>query len=251
MIRSLLIAVQFLTRLPVSGSLVASQEEIAKSVGFFPLIGIAIGSVGALLYTGLIQFLPVTTSVLLVLIYSALVTGGFHEDGLADSLDGLGGGWTKEDKLRIMRDSRIGTFGTLGLIFLILAKYNLLSMLEWSRLWRWLIVAHAASRWTTIPLCIWLPYARKQGQGGLVARRIRWQEAVIATLTLLIASLLLPYREILFALTITIGVVLISGFYYRRQLNGITGDCLGATNQLTEVALYFTSVVLSRVWTTI
>jgi adenosylcobinamide-GDP ribazoletransferase len=247
MVRGFLIAIQFLTRLPVPRSLVGTESEIGHAVAFFPLAGIVVGGGGALLYVGLSRFLPVTTCVLLVLIYSALITNGFHEDGLADSLDGFGGGWNKDEALNIMRDSRIGTFGALGLIFLVLAKYNLLSMLDSQQMWRWLIVAHTASRWTVVPLCLWLPYAREQGQGGLVARRIGWRAAVIATLTLAAVSLLLPWRVAFFALAITAAVVVVSGFYYRYRLNGVTGDCLGATNQLAEVALYFTAVILSKV----
>lgn len=246
MVRRFLIAMQFLTRLPVPRSLAASEQEIGQAAAFFPLVGIVVGGGGALLYAVLSTFLPVTTCVLAVLIYSTLITNGFHEDGFADALDGFGGGWTREETLTIMRDSRIGTFGALGLVFLVLAKYNLLSMLEWPQVWRWLIVAHTASRWTVLPLCLWLPYAREQGQGKLVARRIGRSAMAIATFTFAAVSLLLPWRGALFALVMTAMVVIISGVYYRARLSGITGDCLGATNQLTEVALYFTAVVLSR-----
>lgn len=247
MVRSLLIATQFLTRLPVPQSLAASEEEIGHAAAFFPMVGMLVGGSGALLYAASRPFLPVTTCVLLVLIYSTLITNGFHEDGLADALDGFGGGWTREQTLKIMRDSRIGTFGALGLIFLVLAKYNLLSLLEWRDVWRWLIFAHTASRWTVLPLCLWLPYAREQGQGGLVARQISWRAAVIGTLTLMVVSLLFPWGTALFAFVTVAAVVVISGFYFRYRLNGITGDCLGATNQITEVALYFTAVILLRI----
>jgi len=247
MVRGFLIAIQFLTRLPVPRSLVGTEGEIGQAVAFFPLVGIVVGGGGALLYAVLSRFLPATTCVLLVLIYSALITNAFHEDGLADSLDGFGGGWNKDETLNIMRDSRIGTFGALGLIFLVLAKYNLLSMLDSQQMWRWLIVAHTASRWTVVPLCLWLPYAREQGQGGLVARRVSRRAVLIATLTLAVVLLLLPWPVAFVALAITAAVVIISGSYYRYRLNGITGDCLGATNQLVEVALYFTGVILSKI----
>ncbi|MBI4552601.1 MAG: adenosylcobinamide-GDP ribazoletransferase [Candidatus Latescibacteria bacterium] len=249
MIRRFLIAIQFLTRLPMPRSLVASEEEISQAAAFFPLVGIVVGGGGALFYALLRPFLPATTCVLLVLIYSVLITNGFHEDGLADSLDGFGGGWTRQDMLTIMRDSRIGTFGTLGLVFLVLAKYNLLSMLERPQVWRWLIVAHTASRWTVLPLCLWLPYAREQGQGQLVARRIGWSAMAIATFTLIAVLLLLPWSAAFVTLAMIAAVVVISGLYYRSRLSGITGDCLGATNQLTEVVLYFMAVILSRMGT--
>lgn len=246
MIRRLLIAIQFLTRLPMPRSLVASEEEIGQAATFFPLVGIVVGGGGALLYMALSTCLPVTTCVLAVLIYAVVITNGLHEDGLADALDGFGGGWTRAETLTIMRDSRIGTFGALGLIFLVLAKYNLLSVLARPQVWRWLIVAHTASRWTVLPLCLWLPSAREHGQGQLVARRIGWLAMVMATLTLAGVLLLLPWHAALCALIVTVGVVVTSGLYYRARLNGITGDCLGATNQLTEVALYATAILVSR-----
>lgn len=245
MIRSFVVAVQFLTRVPLCRSLVATEADVASSARFFPLVGVLVGGGGALVYAALNLFLPPSSCVLFVLIYSALVTGGFHEDGLADSIDGFGGGWTREDKLRIMRDSRIGTFGALGLIFLILAKYNLLSQLEWPNIWKWLVFANTAGRWTAIPLCLWLPYARNGGQGNLVARRISWQAATIATLTFVAVSLLFRWRIALVGIGVSMACVLISGSYYRRRLDGITGDCLGATNQITEVALYLAAVTTS------
>jgi adenosylcobinamide-GDP ribazoletransferase len=248
MVRSLLIATQFLTRLPVPRSMKASEKEIGQSAAFFPLVGVLVGGSGALVYAAFRPFLPVTTCVVLVLIYTTLITNGFHEDGLADTLDGFGGGWTGEQTLRIMRDSRIGTFGALGLIFLVLAKYNLLSLLEWREIWRWLVFAHTAGRWTALPLCLWLPYARGQGQGqgSLVARQIDWRAAAIATSTMATVSLLFTWRTALFAIAIVLAIVLVSGAYYRHRLKGITGDCLGATNQITEVALYLAAVVFSK-----
>lgn len=244
MFRSFLIATQFLTRLPVPRRIIATEENIGRASGMFPLIGAVVGAGGALLYAGLNRFLPPSTCVVFVLVYLAVITGAFHEDGLADSLDGFGGGYTKEDKLRIMRDSRIGTFGALGLILLVLAKYNLMSAMTWPTFWRSLIVAQMASRWTAIPLCLWLPYARERGQGGLVAQRIGRGQATIATLTLVSALVLLPWRHAVIAAAVTVAVVIVTGLYYKRRLNGITGDCLGATNQFAEVAVYFTGVVV-------
>jgi adenosylcobinamide-GDP ribazoletransferase len=145
-----------------------------------------------------------------------------------------------------MRDSRVGTFGALALIFLALAKYNFLSSIAPYVVWRWLIVAHTAARWTTLPLCLWLPYAREEGQGKLVARRLGYGGAAVATLTLLAALALLNWREAAVAGVVAVTAPLLTGWYYRHRIGGVTGDCLGATNQLTEVALYLTAVALLR-----
>jgi adenosylcobinamide-GDP ribazoletransferase len=192
------------------------------------------------------RVLPLPASVFFAIVFAAFITNGFHEDGLADSFDGFGGGWTKERVLEIMRDSHIGTYGTLALIFVILGKFIFLLSLPAGQIWRWLIVAHTASRWTILPLCAWLPYARAEGQGKLVAKQVGILEIMIGTATLLLVLILLPWKAALVVLLATSLVALVNGLYFRARIEGITGDCLGATNQLTEVVLYLTAVILVR-----
>lgn len=246
LLRRLLIAVQFLTRLPVPRGLATTEEELGKAAAFFPLAGAIVGGGAALVFVLSQHILPLSTCVLFAILFTAVITNGFHEDGLADSFDGFGGGWTKERALEIMRDSRLGTYGTLALIFLILGKYNFLSSLPPSQVWRWLIVAHTASRWTVLPLCAWLPYARAEGQGKLVAKQMGAAEIFIGTLTLLITLSLLSWPAALAALLAVGTVTFLCGLYFRARLQGVTGDCLGAANQITEVALYLAALVLPR-----
>lgn len=245
-LRRFFIAVQFLTRLPVPNDSSTSENELGKAAAFFPLVGVIVGGGAALIFLLLQHLLPLTASVLCAIIFTAFITNGFHEDGLADAFDGFGGGWTKDRALEIMRDSRIGTYGTLALIFLILGKLNFLSSLPQGQIWRWLIVAHTAARWTTLPLCAWLPYARAEGQGKLVAKQVGAVEVTTGTVTLFLVLLLLPWRAALAAFLVAGIVTLLSGSYFRARLLGLSGDCLGATNQLTEVALYLTAVILLR-----
>src|SRR6267378_6575703 len=235
MIRRFLVAVQFLTRLPVPRSLNSSETDIGKAAAFFPLVGVIVGGGAALVFVVLQRILPLPASLFCAIGFAAFITNGFHEDGLADSFDGFGGGWTNDRVLEIMRDSRIGTYGALALIFVILGKLNFLSSLPTGQIWRWLIVAHTASRWTILPLCAWLPYARAEGQGKLVARQVGILEIIIGTVTLLLVLILLPWQAALVALLATSLVTLLSGLYFRARIEGITGDCLGAVNQLTEV----------------
>jgi adenosylcobinamide-GDP ribazoletransferase len=245
-LRLFLIAIQFLTRLPVPESLVASEETLGRATRFFPLVGVIVGAGAAMTFWLLQYLLPHSAAVLGAIIFTAFITNGFHEDGLADTFDGFGGGWTKEQALEIMRDSRLGTYGALALIFLILGKYSFLSSLAPGQIWRWLIVAHTASRWTVLPLCAWLPYARAEGHGKLVAKRIGMAEMITGSMVFSISVLLLSWQAALAALLVTGLASLLTGLYFRARLSGITGDCLGATNQLTEVALYLTAIVLSR-----
>src|SRR6266404_5812251 len=246
MIRRFFIAVQFLTRLPVPRVLDSSESELGKAAAFFPLIGVVVGGGAALVSVVLQRVLPLPGSVFCAIVFAVFITNGFHEDGLADSFDGFGGGWTKDRVLEIMRDSRIGTYGALALIFLVLGKLNFLSSLPAGQIWRWLILAHTASRWTTLPLCAWLPYARAEGQGKLVAKQVGALEIMTGTFTLLLILLLIPWRAALATLFVTTLVTFLSGLYFRARLQGVTGDCLGAANQLTEVGLYLTAVILLR-----
>ena len=246
MIRRFFIALQFLTRLPVPRVLNSSETDIGKAAAFFPLIGVIVGGVAALAFVVLQRVLPLPASVLFAIVLAAFLTNGFHEDGLADSFDGFGGGWTKDRVLEIMRDSRIGTYGTLALIFVILGKFTLLLSLPAGQIWRWLVVAHTAARWTILPLCAWLPYARAEGQGKLVAKQVGIPEIITGTFTLLLVFILLPWQAALAAFLMTNLVTLLSGLYFRARLQGMTGDCLGAANQLTEVGLYLTAVILLR-----
>lgn len=245
-LRLFLTAIQFLTRLPVPEWIQASEETLGKATKFFPLVGVMVGASGALTFWLLLHLLPQSAAVLCAIIFTAFITNGFHEDGLADTFDGFGGGWTREQALEIMRDSRLGTYGAMALIFLILGKYSFLSTLAPGQVCRWLIVAHTASRWTVLPLCAWLPYARAEGQGKLVAKQIGKAEIFIASVTLFITVLLLSWQAALAALLVTGLMTVLSGLYFRARLSGITGDCLGATNQLTEVSLYLTAIILSR-----
>src|SRR6185503_748131 len=203
MTRRFFIALQFLTRLPVPRSLNSSETDIGKAAAFFPLVGVMVGGSAALVFVVLQRVLPQPASVFCAIVFAAFITNGFHEDGLADSFDGFGGGWTKDRVLEIMRDSRIGTYGTLALIFVILGKLNFLSLLTQGQAWRWMIVAHTTSRWAILPLCNWLPYARAEGQGKLVAKQVSAVEIVIGSVTLALVLLLLSWHAAVAALLVT------------------------------------------------
>jgi adenosylcobinamide-GDP ribazoletransferase len=242
-LRRFFFAVQFLTRLPVPRSAGNPEEGLGKAAALFPLVGVIVGGCTALVFVLLERVLPLHVAVLGSIIFAAFLTNGFHEDGLADAFDGFGGGWTRERVVEIMHDSRIGAYGTLALVFLVLSKLSLLSSLPPAQIWRWLIVGHTAARWTTLPLSAWLPYAGAARQGRLVAMEVGAAEVIFGTFTLLLVLLLLSWQEALAAVLVTSFVTSLSGLYFRARLQGITGDCFGAANQFTEVALYLTAVI--------
>jgi adenosylcobinamide-GDP ribazoletransferase len=246
MLRRFFIALQFMTRLPVPRTESTSQPDLGKAAAFFPLVGVIVGLIAALVFITLSRVLPLPAAILGAMIVAAFLTNGLHEDGFADVFDGFGGGWSKERTLEIMRDSRIGVYGVLALIFLVLTKLQLLSALAPAQIWRWLIVGHVAGRWAPLALGAWLPPASDQGLGRLVAKRSGAVQIVIGTITVILALMItLPWQAASIAFLVTALVTLFSGLYFRHRLQGITGDCMGAAVQFTEVALYLTAILLA------
>jgi adenosylcobinamide-GDP ribazoletransferase len=232
-------AFQFLTRIPMP-SIGFEADSLSRAVKFFPLVGLVVGSGVVLLQMILTPHLNRSLVALILLVYLVLVTGCFHEDGLADTADAFGGGWNRDQILLIMRDSRIGSYGGTALALSLLARYLLLASLPLEHFAAYVISAHVLCRWSSLPLSYFLPPAREQdGQGARIAR--------LTSLTSLIFGSVCCFSVVGFALrkaavaplvvtTLTIGL---SGWVYWRKLGGVTGDCFGATNQLTEIAVYF------------
>jgi adenosylcobinamide-GDP ribazoletransferase len=243
----LLTAMQFLTRLRVpSGPY--QQDSLARAVKFFPIVGLLIGSGSLLLYWVLAPHLPLMVVSLLVAVYLVAITGGLHEDGLADAVDGFGGGWEREKVLAIMRDSRIGTYGASALALSLLARISLIASLPRSEVASYLLIAPILSRWTTLPLSFFLPPARERsegqidGQGARIARLTTRASLIIGSLlAFAVAIAFLRIRAFVPILACAV-VTLVTALYYNHRLGGVTGDCFGATNQLAEIAVYLCGV---------
>ncbi len=231
-------AFSFLTRLPLPQR-EFREGSLADASLYFPLVGVVIGLIGAAVYLlGLALWSP-ELACALALTAMVLATGGFHEDGLADSADGIGGGWSAEDKLRIMKDSRIGTYGALALLLALLVKFAALLTIKPVAVPAALVVAHAAGRWTTLPMLRLCDYVSGESGTGkpLVdnfSNKRLWAATAFTVLLVFIAA---PSEGI--ALLISIAAVLISSrWYLERKLGGVTGDTMGAVNQLTEITVY-------------
>ena len=239
--KRLLAAIAFLTRLPVGRLVAFDAADVGDSAGWFPLIGGLLG----IIYSGAAVLLkghlpPAVVAVLLVLL-DALATGALHLDGLADTADGFGGGKTREDILRIMRDHCIGAYGGVALVVVValkIAAYDgLLRQSEWMAA---LILTPALGRWSILLLTATLPYARKTGQeayptSGMGKRALFWG-------TLAMAAALGAARtgRAWIAAAVVLAVTACFGFYCRRRIAGITGDTLGAGVQLCESAALLT-----------
>jgi adenosylcobinamide-GDP ribazoletransferase len=238
----LIVAFQFLTRIPVPSTTFES-DSLSRAVKFFPLVGLVIGSGAALLQRMLLPHLGRPVLALVVLIYLVLITGFLHEDGLADVADGFGGGWDKDQILAILKDSRIGSYGATALILSLLARYLLLATLPLEHFAAYIISAHVLCRWSSLPLSYFLTAARDTGgQGARIAR--------LTTTSSLVAGSIFSFFIVIFALRwasiapiiASLITVVVTGWLYYKRIDGVTGDCFGATNQIAEVAVYFCGV---------
>jgi adenosylcobinamide-GDP ribazoletransferase len=243
LVEELLVAFQFLTRLPIS-RIAYQTDSLSRSTKFFPVVGLVIGLGASVLQHMLAPHLNRALVALLVLTFLVLITGGLHEDALADTADAFGGGWNREQVLTILKDSRIGSFGALALVLSVLARFLLLSILPMHRFTALVVSAHVLCRWTTLPLSYFLRPARESddGQGARIARKISPASLLIGSLLSFAVVLYLMRREFWIPVLVALGITGLSGRYYFRRIGGVTGDCFGATNQLTEIAVYFCGV---------
>ena len=249
--RLLLVATQFLTRIPVPEFTNYQSQWLHQSSRHFPAVGLLIGLLCALVFwLSSSLFNPLVAAVVSTA-FSIKLTGAFHEDGLADTCDGLGGGLTRERTLTIMKDSRLGTYGTLGLVSALLLKVTLLASMPLSVALVALIIGHIASRLLSISLIALLPYGGEieHAKAKPMAQQLTPSQGLIASGWLLvgIAVVIAMFPNTMYQISIwqwllALILALIATDYMRRllhrRLDGYTGDGLGATQQLSEVAIY-------------
>jgi adenosylcobinamide-GDP ribazoletransferase len=231
-------AVAFLTRLPIPRPQGASPENFVRAHRLFPAVGAAIGGTVGLLCLGLRAIgLPDLAAAALALGASALLTGALHEDGLADVADGFGGGRDPAAKLEIMRDSRLGSYGALMLLVIFVAKVSALAALPDAFVVQGLIAAHALARGVLPFMAMSLPYARKDGLAANAGRPDFATAATAGASALIIAWLVLPWREAFCSALAAAACALGMAWLAKRQIGGQTGDVLGGAEQLGETAI--------------
>jgi adenosylcobinamide-GDP ribazoletransferase len=238
--RGLITAFRTLTILPVPGR---EASEPAASLPFFPLVGGVLGLIlwGISLSNGLFPGGGWPAGVAaFMLVTGSLITRGLHLDGFADCIDAVGGARDRERRLAIMKDTRLGAFGAIGLILLLVAKWVALTRLVSSGTAVWVILVLAVSRTMQVDLAVRLPYARREGGTGhpYVTGAAPWHLVVAATAAVGIA--LGGYGPLgLGVLGAGVGINRLFGLWCRSRLGGITGDLLGAGNEVVEVCLLF------------
>ncbi|NLL27905.1 MAG: adenosylcobinamide-GDP ribazoletransferase [Bacteroidales bacterium] len=248
-------ALMFYTRIPCPKKIDCSKVDLNQALRYFPLVGIIVGAISFLIYWGAAFLFGNAIAVVASLMAGILTTGAFHEDGFADTFDGFGGGWTKEKILEIMKDSRIGTYGTVALILLfafkILSLYILLLQLEnegWSMVFLFFILYHSLARLTSGNIVFISQYARDDLTSKVkpVEKYATRTEIIISYLfgltSLTIFAIINP---IVCIVLLPLFLLVVKGNrYFKKWIDGYTGDCLGCIEQLAEVIIMLTFVAI-------
>jgi len=230
------LALTFLTIIPLPSRRPAAAADLAAAMAWFPTVGLVLGGILALAAATLEQRLPPAATAACLVALLAFLTRGLHLDGLADTLDGLGGGRTREDILRIMKDHAVGAFGAVGIAAILLLKYGLLVAVLERRAWECIVIFPVLSRFAVVLLSYVSPYARPEGGLGqamttlTTGRTLAWA-AASAVLIVGLAGRGAGLLALLLIIALTWGLAA----YFRRRLGGVTGDVCGATNEIIEV----------------
>lgn len=241
-----LLALQFLTIIPLKVRQFTARD-LTKSVTYFPLVGLLLGFILAAVHKLLLllNFAPLSIDIIVIVLLIAF-TGGLHLDGLADTSDALLSRKNKEEMLRIMRDSHIGVMGVLALISIILLKIALLSSINITAKTTALLLMCMLSRWTLVWSMFLFPYARQEGKAKLFMQGVNPKTLCCATIiTLLMAVFLYKLKGFIILLIIALIAYLINRFIHSK-VGGISGDTLGAVNEIMELTVLFGLCLLER-----
>jgi len=242
-------ALRFFTRIPVPQRIGHSDELLNKSMRYFPLMGWIVGGIAALVFYGTTYMFPMPARIILSMVSTLLITGAFHEDGFADVCDGFGGGWNREQILQIMKDSRVGSFGAIGIFMILLSKFILLNSILPAHIPFVLIAGHSISRFAATLFVFTHDYVGNdvgESKCKPLGTSISIKELVIAAgLGLLPILWMHSWYCFLLLLPVLLTYALLARFF-KKWIGGFTGDCLGAMQQLTEVIFYLSFVGLIK-----
>ena len=241
-----LAALSFLTVIPLPRRREVSPEQVGRSIGYFPVVGIIIGLILAGLYWLLRLVLPSAVVSGLLLVCLVVLTGGLHLDGFVDTCDGIAGHKTPEARWQVMRDSRAGAFGIVGVCCLLIVKYVSLNSVPDSLMMMTLVLMPVVSRWAMVYAVFAYPYARPSGLGKVFKQAASQRRLAIATLVALAVAI--PWFR-LAGLVIMLGVwviVVAMAAYLKRKFSGLTGDTYGAINEVAEVGVLILVCLLAH-----
>ena len=255
-----LLAVSFFTRIPVNMKVDVTANMLNEASRYFALVGVLIGIGSALSFYLSVLYFPIELALLIAMATSVLLTGAFHEDGWADVWDGFGGGWTVENKLNIMKDSRLGTYGAAALFFILMIKYQaLLALIQQNMVHvnlindglsvlSILVLGHCLSRVLATSLIADMPYVTEDATSKV--KPLAQALSNNSYLTLLATGIVILFITLSFSVIWLLVVILLLTRWclkrwFIRQLGGYTGDCLGAAQQFSEGVIYISLLTLT------
>lgn len=243
-------ALVFYTRIPCPNWVDHDQSYLEQATKYLPVIGWIVGGLSGFVFYLTSLILPPSISILLSMITSVFITGGFHEDGFADTCDGFGGGWTKEKILSIMKDSVLGTYGVIGLIIILLLKYLVLTelyyLLSTDQMFLTIIIGHSISRTTAIWLVFTDQYVRvdKESKARSIAKQMSTVSFFLTNILGFSTMALLLDIRVLGVIPALMTIKVYFSNYFKKWIGGYTGDCLGAVQQVAEITFYLNLFLL-------
>jgi len=231
------LAASFLTILPVGPSITASTGEVAASFGWFPLVGFGLGLMLCIVDWMLAPIFGNAMRAVLIVLVLTVLTGGLHLDGLADTADALGAGCDRARVLEVLRDSRIGSFGTIALVFVIMLKVFALAGVGGAPRYAAIYMATGLGRWAMVALASGLDYLRTEGAGVAMLLRDRRRNLKMATLIAVVALVPLVKLHAVRACAVAALMTLALRSFYWRWMGGVTGDLIGAAGEIVETAV--------------
>ncbi|MBX2844295.1 MAG: adenosylcobinamide-GDP ribazoletransferase [Flammeovirgaceae bacterium] len=240
-------ALVFYSRIPGPSWIKHSEDNLNKATRYFPLIGWIVGGISIITFLLANQILPKNISLVLSMVAGILTTGGFHEDGFADVCDGFGGGWTKSKILEIMKDSRVGTYGGLGLVLMLLLKFFSLSEIPENLLITSILVGHTVSRFLASSFIFTHQYVREDAlsKAKPVAKKLSYKNLFIAAFFGISPLFIFPNLTYLLVIIPLFIIKWWLGKYFIKWIGGYTGDCLGATQQISEIVILLSVIIIS------
>ncbi|MDC5820037.1 adenosylcobinamide-GDP ribazoletransferase [Vibrio europaeus] len=242
-----MLALGFFSRIPIPKNIPYSEERMNQAGRYFALVGLLLGSLcAAVLWSAQLLF-PASVSIFIMMVFSLLLTGAFHEDGLTDMADGIGGGMTIERRLTIMKDSRIGTYGASALVMVLLGKFVLLSeLIQFESILLFVVVAYTLSRAVAASLIYDMPYVSDTDTSKskpLAQKQSRVELWVLLT-TGLLPCLMLGLSTTVWLVAVVLTLRMLFKHWLTSRIGGFTGDCLGAAQQIAELFIYLTMIAI-------
>lgn len=245
--KSFILTLQFLTRIPINISVDVKEEDFIKGVMFFPIVGLIVGIINIIIYRLCSLIMPPQAAIVGTVLSNILITGALHIDGLADTCDGIFSSRSRERMLEIMKDSRIGTNGAVAVFFDLALRIVLLLSINETHIIKTLIISPILSRTIMVVLMHYSVYARTEGGlGNIFIGKIGLKDTISTVIiAAIISSTLFGYKAIL-VMVLNLIIMIIYKSYIFKKIGGMTGDTLGAGNEISELLVILTIYLIGR-----